>query len=183
MSHFVDLVGQTFHRLLVLENRGPYPQGKQMDTLWYCRCSCGKTVNVRGNALKTGHTRSCGCLLWEWRRKKKGIQKPGVCLRSLFSSYRYGAKKRGLSFELDLDDVLTLIQQNCFYCDAPPSNRQVSSTGEILIYNGIDRVRNEEGYYRSNCVACCDWCNTAKMNWSSQEFIEKCKKVALHKGF
>jgi hypothetical protein len=183
MSHFVDLSGQTFHRLLVLESRGEYNRGKQKDTLWRCRCSCGKSALVSGNALKTGHTRSCGCLLWEWRRKKKGIQKPGQCARAIYSSYRYGARKRGLEFILTFDDVIALLQQNCFYCDAKPSNKQVSVAGEVLLYSGIDRVQNSVGYTPSNCVACCDWCNTAKMDYSSGDFIERCRRVAQHKGF
>lgn len=29
---------------------------------WRCRCDCGKTAVVRGSSLRSGHTKSCGCL-------------------------------------------------------------------------------------------------------------------------
>ena len=31
-------------------------------TMWSCRCDCGKKVKVKAFHLKSGHTKSCGCL-------------------------------------------------------------------------------------------------------------------------
>ena len=36
---------------------------------WKCRCDCGKIIAVQESHLKTGHTKSCGCLRDEIRRK------------------------------------------------------------------------------------------------------------------
>lgn len=30
-------------------------------SLWRCRCACGKELDVRGNNLRNGTTKSCGC--------------------------------------------------------------------------------------------------------------------------
>lgn len=178
MSRFVNLVGKKFGRLDVTENLGVYYRGKQRDILWRCRCTCGEIADVSGNALKTSHTQSCGCLLQEWRNKKKGVQKPGVPERSVYGMYRYNAKKRQLDFKLTFENFLFLAKQDCSYCGTAPSNRQVSGTGEIFFYNGIDRIDNNGGYIEGNCVSCCDWCNTAKMNHSVATFIEKCRKIS-----
>jgi hypothetical protein len=29
---------------------------------WLCRCSCGNEVEVDGTKLRSGHTKSCGCM-------------------------------------------------------------------------------------------------------------------------
>lgn len=61
MRTFINLSGQNFGSLTVLElstNAGRYK-------MWVCRCECGRAncklrVVVRGDSLKSGHTKSCG---------------------------------------------------------------------------------------------------------------------------
>ena len=59
MSAFKDLTGQKFNRLTVLE-LGERNSSGQIQ--WKCRCDCGNIVLVTTTYLKTGHTKSCGCL-------------------------------------------------------------------------------------------------------------------------
>jgi hypothetical protein len=56
---FIDLTGRTFGRLTV-EGYGGQASGRE--SLWACRCSCGKRVTVRKGCLRDGDTQSCGCL-------------------------------------------------------------------------------------------------------------------------
>ena len=62
-SRIIDLKGLTFERLLVMERAEDYvsPSG-QKAVMWYCYCLCGSQLNVRGASLRSGKTRSCGCL-------------------------------------------------------------------------------------------------------------------------
>lgn len=55
----VDLTGQKFHHLLVLRDDG-FRQGRKV--YWYCKCDCGKEINVRADHLKEGRIKSCGCV-------------------------------------------------------------------------------------------------------------------------
>ena|ERR1039458_4159845 len=59
MGTFIDLKGQHFGRLTVLQ-RAPdhrnYP-GAQ----WLCECSCGNQKVIYGQPLRKGTTKSCGC--------------------------------------------------------------------------------------------------------------------------
>ena len=54
----IDMSGQRFGRLLVLGRCEPEHQGK---VYWRCRCDCGKEVSVRGDHLRYGLVKSCGC--------------------------------------------------------------------------------------------------------------------------
>ena len=58
MAELIDLTGQRFGRLTVIEKAGPSQSG----TKWVCRCDCGNEVRVSGKYLRNGQTSSCGCL-------------------------------------------------------------------------------------------------------------------------
>lgn len=55
----LNLKGQRFERLFVSELAG---KSKSGDLLWLCICNCGKHTLVTASTLKSGNTRSCGCL-------------------------------------------------------------------------------------------------------------------------
>ena len=61
-----DLTGKQFGRLTVLnmlpERRGGY-------TVWHCKCQCGRETDVTSRDLKSGMTRSCGCLVADRARE------------------------------------------------------------------------------------------------------------------
>lgn len=62
-SHLKDLTNQKFGLLLVtkLAYNKKTPNGSSK-YYWNCLCDCGTQIIVEGNALKTGNTKSCGCI-------------------------------------------------------------------------------------------------------------------------
>lgn len=56
---FINLIGQKFNMLTPIKYMGKNKWGQSM---WLCKCDCGKEKIVQGNRLKNGGTRSCGCL-------------------------------------------------------------------------------------------------------------------------
>lgn len=58
MPKLIDLTGKKFNKLLVLERAENI--GKKV--AWRCLCDCGNETTVEGYSLKTGQTKSCGCL-------------------------------------------------------------------------------------------------------------------------
>jgi hypothetical protein len=54
-----DLTGQKFNRLTVITDSGKRLYGI---ALWLCKCECGKETTVRSDHLRSGATKSCGCL-------------------------------------------------------------------------------------------------------------------------
>jgi hypothetical protein len=67
MGKHLDLTGQRFGHLTVLDKAGTTPAGK---TIWHCRCSCGNETSVPAGALRTGNTVSCGCYRRELARMR-----------------------------------------------------------------------------------------------------------------
>ena len=66
MSKFKDLTGQRFGKLMVVSRADDYikPNGNKI-IQWRCVCDCGNEVVVRGEYLRSGDTKSCGCLTSE----------------------------------------------------------------------------------------------------------------------
>ena len=63
-----DLTGRRFERLTVLGDVGN--RTKNGKVLWHCLCDCGKITFVRGDHLKNGKVKSCGCLNDDLKRKR-----------------------------------------------------------------------------------------------------------------
>ena len=98
----IDLTGQTFGRLTVLDKT----IGKDGRIYWICKCLCGESTIVEGASLRRGYTKSCGCFLRENSRKKATIHDSCTtrlyriwtnmmsrCYKTYNSSYKYyGAK-------------------------------------------------------------------------------------------
>jgi hypothetical protein len=136
--------GEVFGRLTVTA-RG----GKNAYNLWewVCRCKCGREVIVSGNALRSGKTKSCGCLqkdVWNAIVTTHGMSRTPTwrtwvamltrCRNRNDHTYRnYGAKgvtvcRRWYRFESFLSDMGI----------RPPGTT-------------IDRIDGCKGYMPGNC--------------------------------
>lgn len=73
-SSFKDITGQVLNGVTVLSRADNDADGS---AYWNCRCFCGKEFKVGGFALRSGHTRSCGCL----KLKQNGINLRGLKLQ------------------------------------------------------------------------------------------------------
>lgn len=58
-THAEDLSGRKYGKLTVVSMYCRTPQRKYK---WLCKCDCGNECVVFGSKLRTGYTRSCGCL-------------------------------------------------------------------------------------------------------------------------
>lgn len=70
----IDITGKRFGKLTVLRRSGNTQDGS---AVWECKCDCGNTTRVKGNSLRSGVTKSCGCGIIDglkngWERKTHG---------------------------------------------------------------------------------------------------------------
>lgn len=86
-----------------------------------------------------------------------------------YIKYKNGAINRNLTFTLTDDEFINIIQNECYYCKLIPDK-----------HNGIDRLDNNIGYIKDNCVSCCTTCNFLKHTMNYNEFINHIKKIYNH---
>ena len=84
MPKLIDLTGQTFGRLTVIER---IPNKWTGGTRWLCQCKCGNTKDILARSLVSKKTTSCGCayqthgqsytrLYRNWARMKYRCENP-----------------------------------------------------------------------------------------------------------
>lgn len=147
--------------------------------IWEGICDCGNYVErvpvKLADSVRKGWLPNCGC---------HPINKlsPGAWgMNATLLGYKNSAKKKGNEWNLTDEEATTLFAGECAYCGTPPSNtRRSKGAHGIFIYNGIDRVNNDEGYTLSNSVSCCGRCNKIKLDKSLGELKIHIKKMHEH---
>ena len=103
MKRFIDLTGQTFGRWKVIEFSHI---GKDRLAYWVCECQCeNKTIKiVSGSSLRTGRSKSCGCLHSEIAKQVMRNNMKKYNTYDLSKDYGIGYDENGNSFLFDLED-------------------------------------------------------------------------------
>ena len=114
MKKVVDLTNQTFGRLKVIQRAEDYisPQGKHL-IRWLCECGCEEhnKVIVNASCLRSGHTKSCGCLQKEKARQTYKHNKYSKKYNKYILSNDYGigyTSNSNKEFFFDLEDYIKI---------------------------------------------------------------------------
>lgn len=75
-----NLTGQRFGRLTVVSRDGSNKRG---NAIWLCKCDCGKMKSIVSGSLRTGLTKSCGCLRVERTKENILLGKCGTSRENL----------------------------------------------------------------------------------------------------
>jgi hypothetical protein len=170
-----NLCGQTFGKLVAI---GLAPRPGKPGVFWRCRCSCGAESVVQASALKSGATRSCGCLHNELLSKantRHGMSKTAIynawktmvgrCHNSRHCSYyKYGA--RGI-----------------FVCSRWRRSFAAffSDMGNRPRGRSIDRIDNDGGYCCGKCADCrgrgisacnCRWATDSEQQLNTRRSVK-----------
>lgn len=93
-ANMIDLTGRTFGRLTVTGLHKSMRCGRMKRLFWFCDCTCGREkISVRGDGLRSGTTKSCGCLVKErMTRKSALLTVNGVTKRATEWARAYGIR-------------------------------------------------------------------------------------------
>lgn len=179
-THFIDYTGYAFDNIEVIKYLG---KDKSKNNIYNFKCFCGSIFTSQISDVRTGKIKSCGCLAPKKSMERYLKDPTKHCYNHLYCSYKSDAKSRNYAFELTLEEFKILIKSECYYCGTANSNSYVSDKkrkagfNEPFLYNGIDRVDNELGYTKENCVTSCRHCNISKHTLTREYFIERAYKI------
>lgn len=152
MPKSIDLIRKRFSRLVVTERVRKDKHGK---ILWLCQCDCGEEKIVQSGHLKSGHTKSCGCL------RKNTTKRTGL------SNIKHGHAQNE-----ELSRTYTSWKNMKSRCTNPsnPNYKNYGGRGITICYRWrnsfpnflqdmgerpsrltIERIKNKLGYYKNNC--------------------------------
>ena len=135
----IDLNKQKFGRLTVIKEAG---RDKHRFVLWECLCDCGNICIVTGRRLRSGHTKSCGCL------NKERITKHGMYKSDVYQSWKYMLYRCNNS---KCANYKNYGGRGIKVCDRwHKFENFYEDMGERPIGLSIDRINNNNGYYKDN---------------------------------
>jgi hypothetical protein len=159
----IDLIGRRFGRLVV--TTFAYKKGGRI--FWNCKCDCGNTTSIRGDHLKSGNTRSCGCLVQnklslspseftadDAVKKAKAVYRcmRDRCLNKNRAAFKnYGG--RGIKI------------CNRWLGEEGFKNFLEDMGTPLSIRHQLDRINNDGNYESSNCC----WTTNKENNWHKQD--------------
>ena len=172
-------IGEKYGKLTIIDYPYSKREGRSRPTRMIdCLCECGTYHTVQVSKIKSGLTKSCGCLSVETLINRVSLPDGMGFQNNLFSTYLKSAKDRGLEFEIDRFDFFNLVFQNCSYCNNQP-NQAIKRYPDHK-YNGLDRVDNGIGYTLGNVIPCCGICNRMKSSMSRDDFILHISNISKH---
>ena len=69
MGKLINMLGTKYGRLTIVSRA----KNTETRAVWNCVCDCGNTLSVQGKKLRSGHTKSCGCIRKETTAKQGKI--------------------------------------------------------------------------------------------------------------
>ena len=149
MGRKLDLTGQRFGRLVVVEEAGRTKHGF---VLWKCRCDCGQEVVVSSQHLRSGNTTSCGCFNRE--RTSETHTKHGKTHHPLYSVWTAMLRRCGVYKGADDETRREYIDRGITVCEEWQNFETFYTWAIEHGYSKglqIDRIDNDRGYGPDNC--------------------------------
>lgn len=179
MKIFPNLIGYKCGYLTVID-KGHSTRGA---LYWKCKCKCGKIKYYTRQTIMKGTLRSCGCFKATCRGiHHKNWRGCGKVSSALFSKIRTLAKRRHLNFDLTIDYLWQLFEQQNGKCPLSGGGLTLPMTAYEIGHGkgsaSLDRIDSSLGYIRGNVQWLLKDINMMKQQFPQSHFIEMCHLVS-----
>lgn len=142
-------IGERFNRLLVTSKSENTYRGRAK---WICKCDCGNIKEVVGGQLMSGSVQSCGCLKKEQAREKGKIRIKTQLMKGT-RPYRIWAKLKSRCNNPNEVNYERYGGRGITVCDEWMKFDNFWKDMKVTYEDNlsIDRINNNDGYYKENC--------------------------------
>lgn len=180
MAKIADKTGQRFGRLKVIKLDRLERKSNGTYTYWLCVCDCGNTKSVDGSGLKTGKTRSCGCLNKETNSKRfwKGC---GELSGKYMAQIRCRAKRYNRECSVSIKDCWNQFLKQKGICAMSGVTITLTRNNKNQTAS-LDRIDSSKGYVKGNIQWIHKELQLMKSDLSEESFVNWCKTIAEYRS-
>lgn len=179
-------VGQKFGKLTIISIESvKNKSGSRKRCYCYCDCECGtKNTRKRLDALTTG--KMFGCCMYcskSFRQslplgnKNASFKGIGTIPRTVYSDIKYQAKKRGLYFDITIEYIYKLYEDQNRKCALSGTYIEFGKVRSSQTTASLDRIDSSKGYVEGNVQWLHKDVNIMKMSLDQNYFIEMCNLI------
>lgn len=163
LINFQNLVGSQFGEWTVISR----VESKNRATIYLCKCSCGREVQIKADALMSGRTTKC---------RKCGDYKE--LKGTIWNALKRNAEQRGLIININQKYILDLYNKQNGECSLSGKKIDLVTHGKNKA--SLDRIDSSKGYIEGNVQWVHKDVNMMKLNWPEIYFIELCQNIIMH---
>lgn len=161
---FIDMTGEKYNRLFVISYFG---KDKGRKSMWLYKCDCGKECIVDGYKIRTGKTKSCGCLSSELAKGR--LTTHGMSSSRIYSIHNAMNER---CFNSNTIEYHNYGGRGITVCDEWKGRKGFENFAKWAFENGyadnlsIDRIDVNGKYEPSNCrwITHKEQCNNTRFN-------------------
>jgi len=183
--NYKDFTGKRIGRLTVIRRtEDQILKSGKTRIRWECQCDCGVKVYRTAYLLGRGNCccKRCKAVIDKQNNSTGFKEISGI----YWSSLRSQAMKRGLSFEVKIDQAWDLYEEQKRLCALSGMEINFARSKQHYLERGttasLDRIDSSVGYVKGNVQWVHKLINRMKSNLSQENFINICAKVSQYKN-
>lgn len=153
MARIEHSIGERFGRLVIasLNTRSCKSDPKKLE--WKCKCDCGNEIFVRGTAMRSGKTKSCGCLARDLKQQSTKYKTSLNSTSGRLRSYRSWSSMKDRCQNPDNHAFKDYGARGITVCKSWSENFDnfFADMGERPEGLTLGRIDNDKGYAPDNC--------------------------------